>query len=566
MTTNVRLAVIGWILVLSGGWLAHAVQTSGGVVIDDVRIELGDGKRLSALLYRPPNATAQHPAPGILAVHGYINSRETQSGFAIEFARRGYVVLAIDQTGHGFSEGVAFSTGYGGPAALAYLRSLDFVDGANIGLEGHSMGGWTSLAAAADQPDGYRSIALVGSSTGPGFAPVGTPGFPRNLGVIFSRFDEFSELMWGVKDAADIGSSDKLKAVFGTLDDVVPERVYGSIDAGTARWLTIPNTTHPGDHLSTEAIGDAISWMGRTLTGGDTRVEADQIWYWKELGTLIALIGGACVLLGTFALILMVPLFRVLAQPPVEQGTASGSAGWTDLLVTTAVPALSYFPLTGIGAALTPNALFPQGITNQILLWALANGLFAIAFAAWRRRDRLAASEARFNAARVSLAALSALLSVCGLYLAVVVSDVLFKTDLRFWVVALKPMALHHVPTAFAYLLPFVAFFYASQWAWLQGLRSSTNTAGTYVSAITGNVLGLLLMVVGAYLWLLVAGHLPPVDPLFTIVAIQFVPVLALTSIICVFAFRRTGGIHAGALICGLLVTWYVVAGQATHV
>ena len=55
-------------------------------------------------------------------------------------------------------------------------------------------------------------------------------------------------------------------------------------------------------------------------------------------------------------------------------------------------------------------------------------------------------------------------------------------------------------------------------------------------------------------------------DPLFTIVAIQFVPVLALTSIICVFAFRRTGGIHAGALICGLLVTWYVVAGQATHV
>ena len=105
MTTNVRLAVIGWILVLSGGWLAHAVQTSGGIVIDDVRIELGDGKRLSALLYRPPDATAQHPAPGILAVHGYINSRETQSGFAIEFARRGYVVLAIDQTGHGFSEG-----------------------------------------------------------------------------------------------------------------------------------------------------------------------------------------------------------------------------------------------------------------------------------------------------------------------------------------------------------------------------------------------------------------------------------------------------------------------------
>jgi hypothetical protein len=55
------------------------------------------------------------------------------------------------------------------------------------------------------------------------------------------------------------------------------------------------------------------------------------------------------------------------------------------------------------------------------------------------------------------------------------------------------------------------------------------------------------------------------VDPLFTIVAIQFVPVLALTSAISVFAWRRTGRTAPGAFLCGLLVTWYVVAGQATH-
>jgi chorismate mutase len=36
--------------------------------------------------------------------------------------------------------------------------------------------------------------------------------------------------------------------------------------------------------------------------------------------------------------------------------------------------------------------------------------------------------------------------------------------------------------------------------------------------------------------------------------------------IIATFTWRRTGSAVPGALICGLLVTWYVVAGTATQV
>jgi hypothetical protein len=49
-------------------------------------------------------------------------------------------------------------------------------------------------------------------------------------------------------------------------------------------------------------------------------------------------------------------------------------------------------------------------------------------------------------------------------------------------------------------------------------------------------------------------------------VAIQFVPLLAIVAIIATFTWRRTGSAVPGALICGLLVTWYVVAGTATQV
>src|SRR5437879_12644004 len=197
------LAILGVLLFLSAGLLAHFSQTAGGIRIQDVRFTGAKGNTMSDLLYIPPNATPQIPAPAILAVHGYINSRETQDGFAIEFARRGYVVLALDQTGHGYSDPPAFAGGFGGPDGLAYLRSLDFVDKTNIGLEGHSMGGWTVLAAATAMPHDYQSIVLEGSSTGQPFAADGTPGWPRNTALVFAQYEEFSNLRVGVERARD---------------------------------------------------------------------------------------------------------------------------------------------------------------------------------------------------------------------------------------------------------------------------------------------------------------------------------------------------------------------------
>ena len=93
---------IALILILGGGFFAYLVQTGGGdIEIRDVRFMGSNNIMMSALLYVPEGVNAKNKAPGIVAIHGYINSKETQDGFAIEFARRGYVVLALDQTGHG---------------------------------------------------------------------------------------------------------------------------------------------------------------------------------------------------------------------------------------------------------------------------------------------------------------------------------------------------------------------------------------------------------------------------------------------------------------------------------
>src|SRR4030042_6585428 len=156
---DIIMLAVALFLILVGDLLASLIQTDfGKVKVNDVRFDGADGIVMSALLYVPKGVTASNKAPGILAIHGMMNNRETQDGFAIEVARRGYVVLAIDQTGHGYSTPPANSHGFGAPDALSPLRSLDIVDKDNIGLEGHSMGGWSSIFAAKEFPDGYTAV------------------------------------------------------------------------------------------------------------------------------------------------------------------------------------------------------------------------------------------------------------------------------------------------------------------------------------------------------------------------------------------------------------------------
>lgn len=579
MRNRWRLAAIGVVLILLGGIIASFTQTDGGTRIEDVRFVGTNGATMSALLYIPPNATPQKPAPGILAVHGYINSRETQAGFAIEFARRGYVVLALDQMGHGYSSPPAFANGFGGPDGLRHLRSLPFVDKDNIGLEGHSMGGWTVLAAATAMPGDYKAMVLEGSSTGKPFAADGTPSWPRNLALVFSKYDEFSQLMWGVARAQDAPQSKKLQAVFGTDAAIEPSRVYGSVDDGTARVLYMPAVTHPGDHISRDAIGYAIAWFQQTLKGGTPLPRENQIWPRKEFGTLVQLIGFVVLLLGAFQLFLAHAAFERLAlpiaadhpslvrdgdEPPAPQ---RDGRWWLAFALSVIVPAVTYYPaLSYAGTTIKASAFLPQTITSQIAAWALLNAaITALLMLAAPKRAR-----------RMGIVLPSILIAVATAavgYLALTVSDLLFKTDFRFWVVGLKLLSGKQALIALIYLPAFTLFFLVAFRAYHRALhRQSDGAAAAYASAIGAFALAFLLICLIQYGSLFVNGALLDLwpatirsIPLNTILATQFLPLMAFVAIVAAFTLRRTGTSLPGALLCALVVTWYIVAGQATQ-
>lgn len=576
------LMLIALLLVFGGSLVANYVHTAGGTIeIKDVRFIGTNGTQMSALLYIPAGVTAETPAPGILAVHGYINSRETQSGFAIEFARRGYVVLALDQTGHGFSDPPAFGNGFGGPDGLRYLRSLDIVDPNNIGLEGHSMGGWASLAAAITYPDDYRAIVLEGSSVGAPFASDGTPDWPRNLGLVFAEWDEFSELMWGTPTGREIVNSEKLLTMFNTTEPVVVGQLYGSIEDGTARQLYMPRGTHPNNHISTEAIGNAIDWMQRTLEGGNGLDPADQIWYWKEIATFVAFIGVVLFLFPAGGLLLQLAYFSGLRQAMPAFKGATGIGWWVAALISVAVSGLSFFWLQNQGVAWLPaSAFFPQTITTGIMVWAVGNALVALVlFLVWHfvlnaksgatARNYGLTWEDGFNLGKLFKSIVLAATVVGLAFLLVTIVDWVFKTDFRLWVLALKPMSFLHFHIMLAYLLPFTFFFLLSSLllnAQIRLVRADGSPVGLWRSILVNAavlILPILIMLVIQYAGLMGGGPLPLGESLLTIVGIQFVPLLFIVAAISTYFFRKTGVVYIGAFINALFITWYIVAGQA---
>lgn len=596
--------ILSILLMLGGGWLASAVQTDfGNVRVVDVRIAGSNGKIVSGLLFVPKNASDQTPAPAVLTMHGYINSRETHSGFNIEFARRGYVVLALDMAGHGYSDPRNFrdDLSRGASDGLHYLASLPFVDANNIATHGHSMGGWSTLRAAVDNPDLVKTVILQGSSTETFSSGEVTAETEFNFAVNFSKYDEFWDAMWNDKDEhgrpyvdeagnpvmtkpSDIVRTPKLKKIFGVTEDVVPFQMYGDPATESARMLYQSNTTHPGDHLSREAIGYSIDFLQKTIPAPNPLPVSDQIWPWKEFGTLLVLIGTFLFLFGIGNALLEAPFFQSLVQPVPEHPGTGRLAWWIGALIATAIPAITLFPFKDLGAKWVPgSATFPQTITSQIAVWAGLNGLIGLAlFLIWhftlgRKRGGnalqygLSTESGRFRIhwATLGKAVLFAVCVVGITQIAIHFVEWAFLADPRFWVVAVKPLTAARFRLVLTYLLPFVFFCLVNALIMHGQLRLKGKSLALEMAAnaLIVGALGISVLVA------LQVGHLFLTETLlFTdealwgIIAYQFIPLMALAGALSTYFFRKTGSIYTGALVSALFITTYIVAGQAIQI
>ena len=110
---KMQFLILCLVLICSSALLASAIQNNfGSIDVDYIRIVDENGMAITGKLYRPIAATDDNPVPGVLLLHGMNNDKDTEGPAALELARRGIVVLAIDELSHGDSDRIVDIMGF----------------------------------------------------------------------------------------------------------------------------------------------------------------------------------------------------------------------------------------------------------------------------------------------------------------------------------------------------------------------------------------------------------------------------------------------------------------------
>ena len=155
-------------------------------------------------------------------------------------------------------------------------------------------------------------------------------------------------------------------------------------------------------------------------------------------------------------------------------------------------------------------------------------------------------------------------------YLTVAFYGWLFKTDYRLWVFAIKPMTALHFRIFLSYLIPFAVYFLVLglilHGQLRRGKAGELKTWQEMLINIFLLITAYIIFEAFQYAPLFSGGALSiPYASLFFIVMFQFFPIFTIASLVSTYFFLKTGHIYTGAFLNAMLVTWIIVAGQATH-
>ena len=314
LVLSVLVSLLNWGIIT--GW--------GNVKVERLTLSGYNGDRISALLYIPKNATSETPAPLVFNCHGNAGNGRNHESWAVEFARRGFVVLSVDLYGSGDSENSAESF-----ASMAMLTSVtdtfyehmlnrDYVDKDNILIGAHSMGGSVAAGLAGKyQPKGVMSAsgALGGQFNGVEGAEERVEMIGTYVGDVLLDFGDVE------RDEASLCSlvQDWLDSRVGYdgyegVEYTQVGQIVGSFEEGNAVvGLLDTNRVHEAAFVNQETIGNLI-WFAQEAVGDAVPNyidPGDQVWMYKDyVGLAGIFIFGLFICALALLLIETVPFFE----------------------------------------------------------------------------------------------------------------------------------------------------------------------------------------------------------------------------------------------------------------
>ncbi|MCI9288577.1 MAG: alpha/beta hydrolase [Oscillospiraceae bacterium] len=472
-------------LMLLCGIVVNAVQTSGGkVAMRELTIETDSGYTMSAYLLVPKTATAENPAPAIVTSHGYLNNKEMTDANYVELARRGFVVLAIDQPDHGDSDVtpdffiLAPDGVYQGVLALS---RMPFVDTSRIGVTGHSMGSWSVNAAI--QADNLNETPLIAAALIHCNDPLyqdadgnfANPYGSRDVAVISAIYDEF----FGTSVSADgqpLSSPYFMETAtaqtflnFGRnpaeseVREAYTEYREDVDGKETLRIVYRPPIIHPWSHFSARSESYICDFFSKTLSAPNPIDPNNQVWQWKEAFNFVGVIGFVLFLCSFTTLLVFTPTFACLrADETVKPMPVKDKTGklwfWLSLAAGSVFGSLVYLTLVNMGNSMA----VAQGEAMGLGLWSTACGLFtilsmAVYYFVYGKKNGLDLAErgVKMPLKKLGLSVLLALIVVTVGYGLVFVEDYFFLADFRLWTLAIKAFELPILR-----YLPYVLLFF----------------------------------------------------------------------------------------------------------
>lgn len=477
---------IGLVLMLLCGIVVSYVQTDGGKVeMKELKIQTDYGYAMSAYLFIPENATTETPAPAVVTSHGYLNNKEMQDANYVELARRGFVVLAIDQPAHGNSDNLVGANNANGVyQGVLALSRMPFVDKERIGVTGHSMGGGSSDSAVAeDNAADEQLIAAILINCNFGTFKDADGNYAnvygsRDAGILIAMYDEFGIAM--MPDYLQIVEAPDAQSFLNFGADPTTEELehreaftvyHDTVDGEDAmRVIYHPPIIHPWSHFSSRATSYVIDFFSEALDAPNPIDSSNQRWQVKEAFNLVGAIGMVIFLVCLGILLVFTPAFsslraREIVEPmPVVDG--KGKAWfWGSLIVSALFATIIYIPVLAWGTSLPVS----QTETMGLGIWSALCGIFSILsmivyYYAYGKKNGFNLADRGIKMPIKQLGksiVLAVIIAVIG-YGCVFTVDYFFMADFRFWTMAIKPFEVDKVWLTLTYMWPFLMYYVAA--------------------------------------------------------------------------------------------------------
>ncbi len=569
----------------------------------DITFVTDSGNELDALLLVPKSATKDNKAPAIVVSHGWYNNREMQDLNYVEYARRGYVVLAISMYGHGDSEVVESNSWWndennanGLYDGVKYLTRLPYVDTDRIGITGHSNGAKACNEAVLQDDEGLISAVLLVSNDaeyyittknaeGDDVKSFANLYGSRDVAIVACQYDEFFHRVDGNPPREYINQVTAQSFLhFGKdptgLEKRSPETFYTEeIDGETAiRAIYNPAITHPWAHFSTDVVEFSVEYFDKALDAPEDLAHNNQIWPVKAFFNALGIVGFFGFVVFFAIALLDTKYFGILkAETDVEPWAAlEGKAQkryWSKNIWSAVLSVPFYFlgfVLGFVGSMVV--GIWNQGASLGIGMWSLLCGLFTILTIRGNNKKfpvDLEERGVRIGKEKMIRSILLALVVVVCAFGLVFLSDYLFLTDYRLWCFAtIRAFRAEHLLKILCFLPFWLVYYIANSVAGncynytKMGKKSWASVAWQAFFVFIGPQ----FMIMAQYITFFISGKMV-LDPITGIMGIWLFPIvliLPLSSVICHAIYRKTKNPYIGGIIMGIIACILTVTNTLT--